>query len=222
MASVLNQGTLQPLANEAPTVATREPSLAAWIASISEGTFVPANSRTHLSADTSSVLIRPMESSDGALLTEGFARLSARSRRLRFHGAKVSLTQTDIDHLTDIDHREREALVALSEADGRGIGIARYNPDTDDPEIAEIAVTVIDDWQHRGIGTELLKRLSERAHDKGICRFSAIVTNDNPAVVNLLHSLNRDVTVLDRDRDTTEYLVMLVPSQSREPERTCC
>ena len=53
---------------------------------------------------------------------------------------------------------------------------------------AEIAVTVIDDWQGRGLGTELLARLSERACQEGIRRFTAAVAADNAAMAGLLRN----------------------------------
>jgi len=65
------------------------------------------------------------------------------------------------------------------------VGIARYVRDREDPHAAEIAVTVIDGWQGRGLGTELLARLSERACQEGIRRFTAAVAADNAAMTGL-------------------------------------
>jgi len=67
----------------------------------------------------------------------------------------------------------------------RGAGIARYVRDADDPQTAEIAVTIIDDWQGRGLGTELVAQLSERARAEGIRRFTAPVAAGNPATAGL-------------------------------------
>jgi GNAT superfamily N-acetyltransferase len=44
----------------------------------------------------------------------------------------------------------------VNHLDGRGVGIARYIRDAEDPQAAEVAVTVLDHWQRRGLGTELL------------------------------------------------------------------
>jgi GNAT superfamily N-acetyltransferase len=112
------------------------------------------------------VLIRPVRRADAPLLADGFARLSARSRRLRFLSPKEELSPAELGYFTDVDHHDHEALGALDHADGRGVGIARYIRDTADPQAAEIAVTVIDDWQGRGLGTELVAQLSERARSK--------------------------------------------------------
>ena len=113
--------------------------------------------------DGSAVLIRQVRSTDAPLLADGFARLSSRSRWMRFLSAKTTLSAAELRYFTDVDHHDHEAIGALSAADGRGVGIARYVRDADDPQAAEIAVTVVDDWQGRGLGTELLSRLSDRA-----------------------------------------------------------
>ena len=100
--------------------------------------------------DGSTVLIRQVQSADAPLLADGFARLSTRACQLRFLSPKNELSPGELRYFTDVDHHDHEALGALNHADGRGVGIARYVRDADDPQAAEIAVTVIDDWQGRG------------------------------------------------------------------------
>jgi hypothetical protein len=55
-------------------------------------------------------------------------------------------------------HYDHEALGALSHPGGRGVGIARYIRNADDPLAADVAVSVVDDWQRRGLATELRHR----------------------------------------------------------------
>ena len=153
--------------------------------------------------DGSAVLIRPVRPADDGLLAGGFARLSDRSRRMRFLGSKEALSAAELRYLTDVDHRDHEALGALDHARGGGVGIARYVRDRDDPRTAEIAVTVIDDWQGRGLGTELLARLSERARQEGIGRFTAAVSADNAAMAGLLRNFGGDL--VRREFGTLEY-----------------
>ena len=61
------------------------------------------------------------------------------------------------------------------------MGIARYVRDRKNPAAAEIAVTIVDDWQGRGLGTELLARLSDRAREEGIRWFTAVCFSTSKA-----------------------------------------
>jgi len=92
--------------------------------------------------DGSAVLIRPVRSTDAALLADGFARLSAASRQMRFLGVKKELTAAELRYFTDVDHHDHEALGALDPASGHGVGIARYVRDAGDPRAAEIGACI--------------------------------------------------------------------------------
>jgi hypothetical protein len=100
--------------------------------------------------DGSQVLIRQVQSADAPLLADGFARLSATSRWMRFLTPKKELSPAELHYLTDVDHHDHEALGALDHGDERGVGIARYIRHAEDPHAADIAVTIVDDWQGRG------------------------------------------------------------------------
>jgi RimJ/RimL family protein N-acetyltransferase len=165
--------------------------------------------------DGSAVLIRPVRSADAPLLADGFARLSAQSRQLRFLAPKQELSPAELDYFTDVDHHDHEALGALNHADGRGVGIARYVRDADDPQAAEIAVTVIDDWQGRGLGAELVAQLSDRARSEGIRRFTALVAADNPAMAGLLRHVRADL--VRRERGALQYEITLGPAEEYAP-----
>jgi GNAT superfamily N-acetyltransferase len=142
--------------------------------------------------------IRPITPDDAALLQCGFARLSAESRYLRFHGAMPKLSERMLHHLTHVDGRNHVALVAVDSADpARGIGVARFVRDRERPHLAEIAVTVIDEAQGQGVGSSLLVELAERARALGIHAFSANVLPSNRRVARWLVSLG--ATVVNRD-----------------------
>jgi RimJ/RimL family protein N-acetyltransferase len=157
--------------------------------------------------DGSKVVIRPVRREDAPLLADGFARLSPQSRRLRFLRHKDELTPAGLRYLTDVDHHDHEALGALDQAGGRGVGVARYVRDAFDPHAAEIAVTVADDWQGRGLGTELLAQLSGHARAEGIHRFTALVSADNTAMAALLRSLRANP--VHREHGAVEYEIPL-------------
>jgi EmrB/QacA subfamily drug resistance transporter len=167
--------------------------------------------------DGSEVVIRQVRSSDAPLLADGFARLSPESRRLRFLRRKDELSAAELRYFTDIDHHDHEALGAVDHADGRGVGVARYVRDASDPHSAEIALTVVDDWQGRGLGTELLAQLSGRARAEGIRRFTALVSADNAAMTALLRGVRAGP--VHREYGTVEYEIPLAPAAESSSDR---
>ena len=164
--------------------------------------------------DGSHVLIRQVQSADAPLLADGFARLSADSRWMRFLTPKKALSPAELRYFTDLDHHDHEALGALDTGDGRGVGIARFVRNADAPYAADIAITIADDWQRRGLGSELLARLSDRARQEGIRRFTALVAAENVAVAGLLR--NACASLVGRDSSTLDYEIALVPSQEQD------
>ena len=113
--------------------------------------------------DGSRVRIRQGRRSDGELLVRGFDRLSPESRYRRFLTPLPALNGRILGYLTDVDHHDRESMVALNEQGTAGLGVARYVRDVNRPDAAEVALTVIDGWQGRGLGTLLLEVISARA-----------------------------------------------------------
>jgi len=98
------------------------------------------------------VRIRQVRPSDEELLS-GFEQLGPESRYRRFLSPLPELSRSMVRYPTDVDHHNHEAVVALDDAAENGLGIARYVRDASRPETTEVAVTVIDEWQGRGLGT---------------------------------------------------------------------
>jgi GNAT superfamily N-acetyltransferase len=139
-------------------------------------------------ADGAEIVIRPIEPEDLSELAVGFGGLGALSRFRRFRQRIDRLTYEQLVALTDVDHESNEALVAIDAATGEGVGVARYARVPDDPARAEVACTVVDPWQHRGVGSALAERLAARARAAGIERCTALVVlGDQPARRLLAH-----------------------------------
>lgn len=147
-------------------------------------------SRTEL-RDGSSVVIRPIEPEDRELLRSGFQGLSERSRYLRFQSPLTELSDQQLSYLTVVDHHDHEALLAIDPSNGDAVGVARFVRVSD--AAAECAIVVADDWQNRGLGSELLERLVDRAHEEGIERFTALVLAGNNDALRLLERLGDTV-----------------------------
>src|SRR5437764_5704314 len=117
--------------------------------------------------------LRPLESSDRERLAAAFARLSPESRYQRFLTPKPKLLAGDLDELTQLDHVTRDAVVAVERRTDRLVGVARYGSHGGDDSAADVAVTIADDWQGRGLGVKLTCLLLDRAARHGIARVTA-------------------------------------------------
>ena len=138
--------------------------------------------------------IRQLNAGDRDALAEGFERLGPESRYHRFFAPMSRLSDRRLEYLTDIDHHDHEALVAVDEDTGDGVGIARFVRIGDG--VAEPAVAVADEWQRRGVGALLLGELVDRARAEGIDSFVAQVLADNAAALALLGHLG-DAEMID-------------------------
>ena len=137
--------------------------------------------------DGARVRLRPIEPSDRGLLAAAFERLSPDSRYRRFFSPITRLSERQLDFLTRVDHHDHEALLAVDDASGDLVGVARFV--RTGPGEAEPAIVVADDWQGRGVASLLLHRLVDRALDEGIGDFKAPVLAGNADAIHLLSGL---------------------------------
>jgi GNAT superfamily N-acetyltransferase/nucleotide-binding universal stress UspA family protein len=162
--------------------------------------------------DGARVRIRPIEPEDRAMVVAGFERMSPESRYRRFFSAVPRLTGSQLDYLTMVDHHDHEALVAIDEASGDGVAVARYVRTGEG--VAEPAIAVIDDWQGRGLASVLLDALVERAREEGIRTFAAPVLADNRTAIRAFERLGA-TTVTHKGREVE--LAIELPERERAP-----
>jgi len=136
--------------------------------------------------------VRPLAGDDSDRLLRLFRRLSPRSIQQRFFSPLRQLSGEFLARLLDVDHDQREALVALRHDEI--IAVARYAGAASSGR-AELAVTVEDTWQQRGIGKRLTFRLSELAVERGFDTFVARIMADNRPALRLVRSLSRDTVI---------------------------
>jgi RimJ/RimL family protein N-acetyltransferase/nucleotide-binding universal stress UspA family protein len=165
--------------------------------------------------DGSTLIIRPIAPDDRELLRTAFDGLSEHSRYMRFQAPLASLSEKQLAYLTNVDHHDHEALLAL-DADGAEqiVGVARFVRVSD--SLAECAVVVADDWQGRGVATELLDRLVVRAREEGVERFTALVLAENADAMRVLESLGD--TVQHRVGSQVELDIELPAPPRRSPQ----
>jgi GNAT superfamily N-acetyltransferase len=119
--------------------------------------------------DGTHVIIRPIRKEDAELERSFIKRLSPESRRMRFLGQIREPSDEMLHRLTDIDYRKEMAFIALVHRDGQTleIGVARYSTSADG-KFCECAVTVSDEWHHKGLASLLMHHLIDVARTRGI------------------------------------------------------
>jgi RimJ/RimL family protein N-acetyltransferase len=135
--------------------------------------------------DGSRVLIRPVQPADKALFAESWEHFGEESRYRRFLGAKGDLTARDLAYFTEVDH-----------------------------VVAEAAVSVVDGWPGRGLGGELLRRLTAHAREHGVERFQASLFAFNHSMLALFEDVG-EVQVNERGMGQIEIDVELPCDRER-------
>jgi RimJ/RimL family protein N-acetyltransferase len=142
-------------------------------------------------ADGAPVVVRPIRPGDKPLLSDGLRRLSDDSVQRRFLTPKRSFSGSELRYLTEINAVDHVALVAEDPADPvrRLIAVGRFVRLAEDPEAAEVAIVVADNWQGRGLGSLVGGHLAHAARNRGIKRFTATMAADNRAAHRLMARL---------------------------------
>jgi acetyl coenzyme A synthetase (ADP forming)-like protein len=158
--------------------------------------------------DGSTLRLRAPLPDDADAMLEFFESLSERSRYLRFHGFPA-LGPKLVAPFLDPDWEERGALAGWLE--GRMVALANFVR-LRDPRRAEVAFTVADDYQGRGIGTRLLEQLAMLAADAGVEQFVAEVMPDNRNMLVVFRDAGFDVT-RELDGGSVEVHFPIAPTE---------
>ena len=150
---------------------------------------------TALARDGTEVRLRPLGRGERDLVAGFFAGLSDDSRRRRFLQPMPRLPEAMLRRLVAVDGRRHVAVVA--EVDGQCAGIARWIALADEPGTAEVAVTVTDRYQGRGIGRLLVDALASAAVRAGLTSLVYLVEPTNRPALGLLRSLDVELTFRD-------------------------
>ena len=144
--------------------------------------------------DGSVAELRPVLPDDRPLVAEGLSRMSLESRFARFGTGVDHLSDAELDYLTRVDHVNHVAWGAL--VDGSPAGVGRYVrfPAQD---CAEVAVTVVDEYQHRGLGRLLFDAVVASARANEINEVCFAVQPFNVAVRGILSDVDLDLDDVD-------------------------
>ncbi|TDD71580.1 GNAT family N-acetyltransferase [Jiangella aurantiaca] len=132
-------------------------------------------------SDGATAHLRPIVPADAARLVEFYARVSDRSKYYRFFAPYPRLTSRDIERFTNVDHRDRVALILLIGDDMIAVGRYERLSRTD----AEVSFLVEDGHQGRGVGSVLLEHLAQAARERGVRRFVADILPANHKMITV-------------------------------------
>jgi acetyl coenzyme A synthetase (ADP forming)-like protein len=126
--------------------------------------------------DGSTLHLRPVRPSDAAALIDLYGRLSTESLYFRY----FSMPKLDAERIAKLAAADLDREFTLvGECGGRLEAVASYARDPQLPAHAEVAFTIADALQGRGVGTRMLERLAEAAREAGVAEFHAYVMGEN-------------------------------------------
>jgi RimJ/RimL family protein N-acetyltransferase len=163
------------------------------------------------------VRIRQVRPDDALALVRAYANLGEQSRYRRFFTVMPQLPEATLKAAVEVDHADHEALVAVPLLSTEIVGECRFIRLPDQPDTAEVGVTVVDAWQGRGLGSALLARLSERAVEAGIENFTAEVLAENRTMLALLSRLGQ-VQTESRGPVVTTRVELAEPPRPAAPD----
>jgi GNAT superfamily N-acetyltransferase len=152
-----------------------------------------------LLADGRVVTLAPLTPAAKPLIAKAIERVSPESSRRRFFTVRRRFSERELEDMTALDGFNRFAIGATGAgAEGPiGAAVARFARVAEDPASAEVAMLVVDDYQHVGLGRVLLARIAEAASLRGIERLTALVLRDNDTMLGLLRRYAPDLWIAD-------------------------
>jgi acyl-CoA hydrolase/GNAT superfamily N-acetyltransferase len=152
-----------------------------------------------------SIILRPVKICDEPLLKDLFYSLSEHSLYQRFVSARKDMPHLRLQEFVVVNYTDQMSILALLQ-EGRkemAIGLAQYLM-SEEKHVAEVAILVRDEYQDKGVGTELLTYLTYLGKRNGLLRFTAEVLQENLKMLHLFEKMGFDIR-----RSTSEDIIEL-------------
>ena len=145
------------------------------------------------------VTLAPLTPAAKPLIARAIERVSPESSRRRFFTVRRRFSERELDEMTTLDGWNRYAIGATAAGPEGPIGaaIVRFARAPEDPTSAEVALIVVDDFQHHGLGRILLARIADAASHRGIERLTALVLRDNEPMISMLRHYAPDLSIAE-------------------------
>jgi GNAT superfamily N-acetyltransferase len=152
--------------------------------------------------------IASLTPADRAQIQAGLKYMSHESIRNRFMGSKREFSEKELDYLTSLDGINHYAIgVEEADAPHRGVGVIRMVRSETDSTEAEVAITIIDEYQQKGLGSFLLDVLTLAALERGISAFSFTFFAQNEGIIRLIKK--KGTPKITRSHDSVRMLLSL-------------
>ena len=140
--------------------------------------------------DRRSVLVRPVLPTDADRLQSFVRSMSATTRRNRFHGAFADLPEHVMRYMTEVDYVSHLAFVGevRDRAEPHQVAEARWVRRIDEPDRADFAIAIDDNYQLSGLGTRLMDLLQRSAAAKDIRHLCGYVLKSNQRMIGWLEA----------------------------------
>ena len=169
-------------------------------------------------SDNTLIFTRAIRPSDKEQLARGHASLSDDSIHKRYLGPKPTLSPRELRYLTEVDGDNHYAIVAMDAGqEDQIVAVARYVRLEPGGPDAEVAITVCDEMQGKGLGSLLARLISDAARERGVKRLTASIASDNRAALKLMTHIDRRLTGARVGSTVTEVVAQLpVPTDEDE------
>jgi hypothetical protein len=155
------------------------------------------------------VTVRPIHKTDAAMEAAFIKKLSLQTKHYRFFGGVKELSAAEIGRLCATDGPHSMAFVATVQEAGAEveIGVCRYAPDSN-ADVREMAVTIADEWLHKGVAELLMKHLITTAKHYGVRQLYSLELHDNQMMRELASELG--MTAIKDPHDAQQVVYSLV------------
>lgn len=145
------------------------------------------------------LVLGPIGPESKGYLREGMKHLSLESLRNRFFGGKKEFSPAELEKLTALDGKNRFALgIIKSLKEAHGLGLIRMDRTSSNPKIAEVALTIIDEYQRQGLGVILMKAIIIAALEREVTELHFTYLNQNTGFEKLVRKFS-PLEVIERD-----------------------
>lgn len=145
-------------------------------------------------ADGAAICLRPIRPSDEPAIERGIRELSERSRYLRFFSSFKSAPPSVIERLSAVDGFDHIAwgAVMTGEEGKPPVAAAHAIRDKDNPETADLAIAVLDNYHHRGVARMLLAALALDCRGAEIAQLKFDILYGNRPAITLVQFLGAE------------------------------